>query len=423
VASVRRTSAPPAGYYTRDHDEINLAPYVRRLYAGRYVIVGCAVVAVIAVVLGLTLLPPQYESSATLVVAQAKIDIDTVAPSTAEAPFRVIFQNYGLVSSVTKEFELDKPPFNLTPHEFLRSNLRVDEIRGLSVLKVSVVLRDDAERTAAVTNALARGAVKIAQRISEEEALLVTQQLRTPLEDARTRLNAAEQALIARREQIQIEVRKTDATTALTQRGDLQKLLSEIVGEHARLTQAEQDLAKQSRIVEVPRMPGTASALLDLAKEDAKDRDDKRSLSGLNLESSAINPVYEALQYQVALSRSRLAGLESERRALEAKGLGGDALAQFKGVYSQELELGELESSHKLLTKIYEDIALRYEQARSRVTSKSAQLQVIDDAVPADRPLSRGRTRWGAVALLLGGAFGSLVVLVRRRYSAERRDG
>jgi uncharacterized protein involved in exopolysaccharide biosynthesis len=92
-------------------------------------------------------------------------------------------------------------------------------------------------------------------------------------------------------------------------------------------------------------------------------------------------------------------------------------------MYANEVELETLASEHELLKKIHDEIAFQYEQARLRVTARTAQLQVIDEAVPADRPLSRGRTTAGAGALIVGGAVGALFVLVSRRYRARPHHG
>jgi uncharacterized protein involved in exopolysaccharide biosynthesis len=48
------------------------------------------------------------------------------------------------------------------------------------------------------------------------------------------------------------------------------------------------------------------------------------------------------------------------------------------------------------------DVSKRYEQARLQVAGRSAQLQLMDAALPPDRPVSRHVVRNTAFALVVG---------------------
>jgi polysaccharide biosynthesis transport protein len=443
-------------------DEIDLAPYFRSLAARWHVVLGAAVLSAFAVVAVMSMLPLMYEATATLVVVPAQGETGTQPSAT---PFRILLENNVLATEVTKKFALDQPPYELSPQEFIRSAARVEDVRGLNILLVKVKLRDDRQRAADVANAVAHGMVSLAQQIRDQEAALVSGQLKGPMERARRQLDEAEGALRTRREHAQLDVRKSELEGALDERQRLASLTSRLADERARLAQAEQELGRHNRIVDVARVPGLSAALFDAARRDAaaqveeplskprvverdpraaapnapeKDptksaqgpagqktqqestrerpapgatRPEESPLTGLDLSNPALNPVFEVLEFQVATSRSRVAGLEKQLGVIQR--LSTQMLT--KGLYSDEVELERLESERALLQRVYEDIAFQYEQARASVARRSAQLQVINEAVSPERPLTRGRALGGGMGFAVGGFLGCVWVLGTRR--------
>ena len=132
----------------------------------------------------------------------------------------------------------------------------------------------------------------------------------------------------------------------------------------------------------------------------------------LDLTNPIINPVYQTLDFQIATSRSRIAALEQERREIvEVRKIGGAELAKLSELYRRQAELGDLQASYELARKIYSDLVVRSEEARTQALGNSPQLQLVDDAIVPDRPVSAGRLR----ALLLGlmaGVLGAGLVAV-----------
>jgi len=449
VVEAGRFNARPDGA----DDEIDLGPYFRSIAARWHVVLGAAVLTAVAVIVAMSMLPLIYEATATLIVVPAKLDAGEQPSAT---PFRILLENNLLATEVTKKFHLDEPPYRLTAQEFIRSAARVEDVRGLNILLVKVKLRDDGQRAADVANAVAHGMVALAQQIRDQEAALVSGQLKAPMELARRQLNNAEAALRARRDQAQLEVRKSDLEAALDERQKLTSLTSRIADERARLAQAEQELEKHTRILGVPRVTGISGALLDAARRDAAlreegqrkppatdppdsqqnsakkpgerpggqkpDAENRRErpapgtatpedpLAGLDLSNAALNPVFEVLEFQVATSRGRLAGLEKQRAAI----LGLSTGALTKGLYADEVEVERLESERALLQRVYEDIAFQFEQARASVARRSAQLQVINEAVAPERPLTRGRALGGGMGLVAGGLLACVWALATR---------
>jgi uncharacterized protein involved in exopolysaccharide biosynthesis len=120
------------------------------------------------------------------------------------------------------------------------------------------------------------------------------------------------------------------------------------------------------------------------------------------------------------MSRATLAGLDRERRQL----LGGqrseaDQQAKMTLLYEREIELKRLELERDLAEKLYVEVANRYEGARLQVASRSAQLQIIEEALPPDQPRSRGTVRNAAIAAALALAV-CLTAVVATRSRAGR---
>jgi uncharacterized protein involved in exopolysaccharide biosynthesis len=97
--------------------------------------------------------------------------------------------------------------------------------------------------------------------------------------------------------------------------------------------------------------------------------------------------------------------LEQERRQLvEVRKLGGEELARLNELYVRQIELGRRQASFDLAKRIYSDLAVRSEEARTQSVGTSPQLQLVDSAITPERPISAGRLR----ALLLGVIAGAL---------------
>ena len=105
------------------------------------------------------------------------------------------------------------------------------------------------------------------------------------------------------------------------------------------------------------------------------------------------------------------------------KKLGGRELKELSDLYSGEIELARLETNYDLAKKVYSDVRVRYEETRSEGVGSSAVLQIVDDAIPPDRPLSRQTAKLTALGLVAGFIAAALVALGldSRQRREERR--
>jgi uncharacterized protein involved in exopolysaccharide biosynthesis len=363
-----------------------------------------------------------YEGVTTvLVLPPSKADVR----SASTANFRALLENLTLSSQVISELGLDKAPFSLTPQRFYERALQVQEVTGTNLVKVRIRLSDPA-RAAEASRLIAHKAVALNRQISLQEGSSLRDQLKVHLDDADDRLKATEQQLLAYQREAQVELLKKDTDSMLGERGVLLRLLINIESEKARLTAAEQEIGKQERVLSVGRSVRSEDALRRAAEADETNPTNAgiADAQTLDLSNPFINPVHQTLEFQIATSRARLAALEQQRREMvEVKKLGGSELKELSDLYGRQIELARRQTNYDLAKRVYSDLAVRYEETRSETLGSSAQLQVVDDAIPPDRPLSRKGAQSTALGLVAGLLVAALAALALdgRQARGERR--
>ena len=112
------------------------------------------------------------------------------------------------------------------------------------------------------------------------------------------------------------------------------------------------------------------------------------------------------LEYQIATARSRVAALEQRRKELaDVVRFDAPRARTLERLYQGEEELRRRDLEVRVAEKAYADLSERYEQARLQVAARSAELQVVDPAIPSAQPVS-----WGMASLaLIGGLLGLVV--------------
>ena len=411
VAPVPLRTGEPPGRHTLDRDVslLWLASLVSR-HATRIALI--AALGALAGAAVASLQPVVYEGRTKLIVVAPKLG---VTRPTSVASFRELLENRTVAAQVIRDLRLDQAPHGLTPQSFFERAAEVTELRNTSVLTVTVRLAD-AALASRVANELAKGAIALSQRVDRHESATLADRLALQLKDASQRLARAESTLLNYRREAQVELLRTDADAMLEQREGLPRLLGSIAGERARAAQIERELAKLAERVTVRRSFDADPAMTESLRLQAG----SNSVMGITLNDEYVNPVYEGLQRELGQSRTRLAELEHRRGELVGRQkIGGAELSRLVELYGRESMLSRLQSDYDLAQRVHDDTAVRFEQVRTEMASSSAQLVVLDEALPADRPLSRGRVKWavfGAVVALLT-AFTVAVIISVRRWS------
>jgi uncharacterized protein involved in exopolysaccharide biosynthesis len=116
-----------------------------------------------------------------------------------------------------------------------------------------------------------------------------------------------------------------------------------------------------------------------------------------------VNPVYEILDYQAAVGRSRLAALRKQRDELiRVRKVDAQQLQTLSTMYRTQIELRKLQTEYDLAEKIYLDLSMKHEQARVQAVSSSSHVQLLDPAVRPTEPVAPRKRRIAAVGAVAG---------------------
>jgi uncharacterized protein involved in exopolysaccharide biosynthesis len=411
----------PASLSPRDdrwlQDEIDIADYAGRFRRHWKLLIASAL---LGAVIGLAIAQFQttlYEAVTTLLVV--------TPPKTPASPanitnFRALIENGTLVSQTIEELQLNRPPHDLTVQTFLDRALITEEVRGSTLLRVRVRLRDP-KLAAEASRRLSDKAIALDRQLRREEGAAQSEQLKSHLDRAAEQLKTAEQELLAFQRKGQVELLKEDTTAMLGERGTLLKLIIDIEGEKARLAAAEAEIKKQEPVLSVARSVRAEEALRRAApsqsegdtattrtpggarRDGAAAREPAVNPEALDLSNPIVNPVYQTLDYQIVTSRARLASLERQRREMvEVRGIGADQLKPLTELYARQIDLARYQNNYDLAKRVYSELAVRYEQSRAESVEERARLQMVDAAMPPERPLSRHRAQAGALGFATG---------------------
>lgn len=408
----RRPETPAAGDWA---SALDLADLVRSLWRARW---WFAIAVLLCAMAGAGLAVAQgrwYEAVVMMAVATPKTGEADAPGQVTPANFRPVVANKSVVARVIEAFHLRDQ--GLTADAFMRRALSVNEIRESNLIRLAVTLRDPAT-AAEVANRIAQEAIALSRRLSQEELVRSRDEIREQLQQVERRLVEAEQKVVAFRREAQIELLRKDVETLLNQRAELMRTRVELAGVQARVETGERELAARHRIDELRREITDDPALAEVVRQSGVNAAGVVTLSS---SSQWVNSVYQGLDAKLADDRTRASQLDRQVSQLtRTSDLAGERLAKLDVLYAREEELARLELERDLAKRVYEEVARQHEIARLRIAQRSAQLQVLDPAVPPSEPLARGTV----VAALLGAVLGvvatAFVLLGRAVVSSSR---
>jgi uncharacterized protein involved in exopolysaccharide biosynthesis len=395
--------------HLRGESEADLLSLAMIVWSRKWIVTGAGLVAgVIALVWGL-LTPPTYEAAVRLVVTPPKTAVTgDIAPQVSVATYRALVENQSLAAQVLAESKLDLPPFNFSVQDFIREGLSVDTIRDTNVIVIKVRLRD-AQMTARVANRLAVLSVELAQRLNQEEIVRARDAIQTQVTLSKDKLDSLQAGLEEFKKKTQIELLEKDVDAILDQREGLLRLVVDVQAEKAWLAAAEEQLAKRSRVISLTRTIDGDPALMEAAREAGGN---PKSLLGLQMKDEYVSKAYEELETLVGESRTRLSRLERRKQELvDVRKLDAAALAQLSRLYEAEMELARRTLEFDLAQKVYETVATRLEESRLQVVGRTAQLQVMDQALAPTRPVAPKIARNAIIGLCAGVLLAALGVV------------
>jgi hypothetical protein len=358
--------------------------------------------------------PVLYEAATTLMIAYPTAVRADMTPQA----FVPIIKNASLAAQVVDDIKRASPATALTPQALLNA-VTVDAVVATNVLTVRVRLPEAGE-AAEASRRLSQKAIELTRSLSEGKGIAVQEQLKQHLDAAAKRLAAAEEDMLAFQQQAQVDVLKEDTQAMLQERGDLLKLVIAIESEKARLAAAEQEIQRQEPVLSAGA--GGTNTALKLAAGAGLGQPPPPVMPGearvpttpdrLDPTDPLVNPVYQMLGFQIATSRTRLAALEQERRqVVEVRKLGSEGFSRLSELYRRQIDLARKQTSVELAKRVHSELAVRYEESRTRALGDAPQLQLVDAAIRPEQPVSRGRGRLMVVGGLTGLLAMSLVAL------------
>jgi uncharacterized protein involved in exopolysaccharide biosynthesis len=444
----------------RPGDDIDISEYVVTTWRYRWLILAIVAATALVAYLINRQITPTYEVTVRMLATESQVVDDTTRRALSVARFRELLESPSLVAAVLQDFGLTAPPYRMTPHGFLANNLSVREIPDTGILAASVRFKEP-EKLVQLANKYAAQAVNVAKRLNQEETEYARENLKAQADQAKTRLAQAEQELEAYRRKTQIELLRTDVEAILDNRPDVLALQVDIEAERAQLRQYEVELSKQERVRDVKRsldtLPDAPIAAAPKASEaDRPVRSDEKgplytppssmpqraSVPGgsekpqapspksstptttptappvplplrSELNDPYVNPVYEILARDVAQSRAKLAGLEKRRQQLVSElKMSAPSSAKLEELYRAEMQLAHLTGEYEVARTAYINAASKYEDARLQITVRSPRLQILDSALPPDRPVLPRIARNVAAASLLAFTLSVVAVLL-----------
>jgi uncharacterized protein involved in exopolysaccharide biosynthesis len=338
-----------------------------------------------------------YEAVATLAVIQPRAQTQPSADTTSN--YRALLENYSVATSVIKDQRLGDGPRPIDPGKFLREVLSVEEIRGTNLVRIHVRLNSPT-KAAAVAEDVATRAVDLSRRVNEDEGATLRDRLKSQQDEALANFKVAEQRLITFKRVNHLDELEAEVKSLVQQREKLLGVDVDLSAQRGRAEATEREKAARPAVTTYSRTFEDSPALTEAARTQTGG--DSRALLGLGLRTEVPNPIHEDLDRELAMARAKIAELERHRRQIL------DSIAQFDKAgkladwYDKQTQALGLEADRLLARKVYDDVAMRYEQAKVVVTSGSAQLQIVDAAYALPNPMS-----WPLpVSLILGALLG-----------------
>ncbi|MGE5483906.1 MAG: GumC family protein [Ignavibacteriales bacterium] len=407
-------------------DELDLLEIFGKLWAGKWIIVGITVVAmVVAAVLSFFVLRPVYEAKATLiVVALAQRTQKETEELLSISALQKYLPNLSLESyrqQVVNPVVLGRVRQRLGLQDSVEELTRAVQARSLKDTNLIEVVTKytNPETAAAISNAVVeeyeRYLSEVAQKQMTTASVMAEQQLEVEEKKLEEAIDEYMQFLKEARPVSEIEEEIEAKSQLLTQyRSELVKIEVQTSSVEAFIRECSSELENQ------PSVLTTTKSILDdpLMQEVAGEQTGTSltSLAGLRVKSEEINTVHMDLASDLAIKRSELAGLTASKAAVSR------AVADLeRNLEALRLEYAEREVEEQRLTtkvdtlrSVYLAFLEEYEKAKvgEAIELGQASISMVSQAEKPERPVAPRKMLNVAVAGVLGGMLSVFVVLV-----------
>lgn len=402
-------------------DEFPLARLRAAVIAKRRLLLALLLIGAAAGAMYGALRPRWYAAEVTLAVRRtAAIDETNVPPNSADYP--TLLANRALAQEIVSKHQLQR--WGIDAARLLQL-VTIREVRNTSLLVLSVTLPDP-ELARTVASSFAAHATELNRELNARDVVRARDIIKTQLEDTRTLLRQTEQRLLEHRSSAQVELRRSDSKAKLDAREELVALSADLAAERNRLKVLEDQRKVVPELSPVARLPGAEQELAEQARQfesitagpsvrpgaAATTETRQQEIPAWPRTDGGANPVRQLLEYQVSASRARVAGMEGRLRDLTGRHhVDSKVLPDLLALYQGEVGLTRFELEREIAARAVTDLSAQYELARLKVASRVTDLQVVDEAVVPNRPVTSGVAVSAAIGLLLA-LVASVIVLV-----------
>lgn len=367
-----------------------------------------------------SLLQPRiYRATTYLLVSESNI-VESKAPNAGHIYYEVLrsyetlLKNDSLIEKTVRHFQLDQPPYELTPDRFKRRRiLRVELPKNTRLLEVSVEF-PDARLAAEIANYFASSAAAF------NEEMNVRDVQRTPEVYLREELDRARKAM-EESGRLREEFNKAAGLEEL--RESVWNLLDEKSQSESELTRLNTSLARAvaSRAglaEELKRQPPKIELRRNLAENpvfreplDTEGSPKQRSPAASSISDESVNSVYQQIQTRLVETDSEILGLRAAIQSLESA---TEAIRQklarlLREKAVKESALERLTGEHERARQSYATLGERYREASVNVSARSTNLKLVAPAIVPDTPVRPRVLLNVLVALALGLVVSSLL--------------
>jgi len=407
TALTDRTAAtwPPT-----DRDVVDLRTYLPPLIRWWFlpVVLAAAAAAVAWFVAGSR--PASYAATATIRVSSAGAE---------RVEALQLLRNRTVATQVIIELGLDKPPHSLAADR-LESMLAIEETPGSPLAHVTVEMSDP-DVAASVANVITSKAVAFQEELAEER--IAPAALAAQRDAAKERFDAASARYVAFQRTAQVDVTRRDVSIMLDGRARLAELQVDLNGERARLAKTETELAEQPSVLENGQRTIADGPLRAALAADPSPPEALGVPQGIDVTSSPLlNPVHQALAYQIATTRARIALMEGQRDDLIGR-LKPDRGQQQRvdELVQKEADLTAARIEYEIARDVFQSLARRYEETRANLALQAPALQIVDPARRPSAPLPSGAIPAATVAGIAGLLFGFAAIVALTAIETVRR--
>jgi uncharacterized protein involved in exopolysaccharide biosynthesis len=378
---------------TAPNNESDLADYLFALWSRRWLILLSTGLATGATLAASLLVAKTYRSTATLMISGSKVPSVSAADPRMESrlfgdTYAELVESRSIASRVVRELKLHERPHPLDEDRLL-NRLNVRSVPNTLLLKVQLDYQDP-DLAARIVNAQTEQAVALSKSIGQGDLTETRAYLQEQVKAGKEELDRRQESLRELKGRLRFEESAKQLEFLLRQRGELEGALAqaeqEMTMRQAEASSIREALKGQDRILTLTR-----SVVDDpVFKEAVGGGRSAREVLGVQIKAETVNPLVAETEPERVKADALAAGAAARRNQVRRQ---LDAVLATTRQLERELAdkssaLNSALRDYDLAKAAYEQFSKSFENARLSVAAQSAELKIVDPAVPGLRPVS-----------------------------------